>query len=136
MFVKIVSIIFVSGIYLLASDTFYYNNSKKIYLSPLTSPTVVRTSQARVIPSINYYKTANETVVGISNKIIVKFKTLENFKEISEKFNLTLVKELYHNTYLFKLPQDVNTLDITNQIYNLQSVKYAHPNFIREAKSR
>lgn len=122
--------------HLVASDTFYYSNSKKIYLLPIDIQTTTSKASSRIPQGINYYKTENNSVVGVSNKVIVKFNNLDDFETIVKDFNLTTLKEVYTNVYLFELKDNSNTLDIANELYNLESIKYAHPNFIREAKHR
>ena len=136
MVLKVWSILFVSVVSLLAGDTFYYSKSKKVYLSPVEASSSSMKSSLRVPQGINYYKTQNDSVVGVSNKLIVKFISKENFDEIVKTFNLTFVKEIYKDTYLFELKDNTNTLDIANELYNLEDIKYAHPNFIRETKLR
>ena len=123
-------------VHLFARDVFYYNNGKKIDLSPVDTQNISKRSDARIPSATEYYKTPNDTLLGVSNQLIIKFKNLDSFKEIVNTYKLTLLKEIYKNTYLFKVDALSDTLDISNQIYKLKSVKFAHPNFIRKAKER
>jgi len=124
------------AVHLLASDTFYYSNSKRVRLTPIDAQPPLMKSSARVVQNIKYYKTQNETVVGVSNKLIVKFSDGAKYDAVVQKYSLTLIKKMFQNTYLFETPQGVDALDLANELYDLAGVAYAHPNFLRDVQKR
>jgi hypothetical protein len=121
---------------LLGSDTFYYSGTKKVYLSPVEKSTLRTKSTSKDKLEANYYKTQDNYLLGVADKIIVKFKNLDDLQKISKEFNLQLIKNIYANVYLFKVDNISKTIDTANKLYLLDSVEYAHPNFIREVKIR
>ena len=136
MYLKLLYIFILSSVSLFSLDNFYYSNSKKIYLVPIDNQTLQKKAISKDSVEVNYYKTQNNTLLGVTNRLIVKFKSLKNNEDILERFNLVMVKNIYANVYLFKLDDNSKTLDVANELYKLERVEYAHPNFIREVKKR
>ncbi len=136
MYLKSLYILIICTMSLLGSDSFYYANSKKVYLTPVEFQTTNSRAFLKDGQEISYYKTQNNNLIGITNKLIVKFNNLDSFDDISEKFSLELLKNIYGNVYLFKIKNNTKILSIANELYKLEEVDYAHPNFIREAKKR
>ncbi len=120
----------------LFGDAFYYNNGKKIDLSPMDTQSISKRSGARIPSATKYYKTPNGTRIGVSKQLIIQFNDADSVDRVMRDYKLVLMKKIYKNTYLFKVDALSDALKISNQIYKLKSVKFAHPNFIREVKIR
>jgi hypothetical protein len=53
-----------------ANENFYYQNNKKIELTPIKTTQKIQKSDST--QTIDYYKTQNNTTVGVTKEIIVK----------------------------------------------------------------
>jgi hypothetical protein len=107
-----------------ANDNFYYQNNKKIYLTPYQNI-------SRSISNINYYQNDKGVVLGVTDKLIVKLKDVSNIKSLTDKYDLILVKKLSKNLYLMKVGNKNSTIDIANKLNEENSVEYAQPDFIK-----
>jgi len=106
---------------------FYYERGKKVSLEAI--PSVQRS-----VNNINYYQHANGSVVGVSDKILVKFKHFD--ESLLKKYSLSIKKQYSPLLYLLKNENTLSTLDISNQLFNEDSIEYAHPDFIRKVSFR
>lgn len=111
-----------------ASDN-YYRNNLKVSIKPIPS---LSKSNSRV----DYYQNEHGTVLGVSNKLIVKLKDSSSLEYCLDEFNLTLEKTLGKNLYLLKSSDKNLTIDISNRLNEKDDVKYAHPDFIKKIKRR
>lgn len=133
---KKILLISVSALLLYGEDSFYYSNNKKVSLTPLNEQEYLQKASSRVQENITYYKTAQNNLLGVNDTIIVKFSDLTEYEMIVSKYQLQIVKKLYANVYLFKVFDKENILKTCNDLYQLQSVQHAHPNFTYEVKKR
>lgn len=74
--------------------------------------------------------------LGVTDEILVNFLdnvTQQQIEAINNLYKVTVVKktEIYH---LLKVPKRMNALEIANKYFESGLVKFAHPNFISEAK--
>jgi len=106
---------------------FYYQYGKKVELRPIKN----------ISRNLDYkfYKDKKGRILGVNNKIIVKFTT-PNINPILNKYNLTIIKKLYNNVYLLKLPLNSDTFDVINKLYNNPTIKFAQPDFLRKRTRR
>ena len=116
-----------------ATDNFYYQKDKKVFLTPIKS---VETFQKTNSIHIDYYKTQEGYTVGISKEFIVKLKEEQALKSLIKKYSIIVNKRLAKNLYLMEVNSTEETLDISNQLYYDSNVSYAHPNFIKKIESR
>jgi len=112
-----------------ASDNFYYQNNKKVYLTPYNS-------SLRSNPTINYYQNEKGIVLGITDKLIVKTKDDISIDNLLTKFNLSIEKNLGKNLYVLKAADKNLTIDIANQLNQDDNIEYAQPDFIKKRFSR
>jgi len=129
-------LIILSIVFLYADDYYYYSNNKKIFLTPLTQSEMQKRSFSRTEQNIQYFTTQKNTTVGVSDTIIVKFFSRDDYDRVVLKYELQMLKEMYANVYLFKIKKTENIFDTVNEIYQLDSVEYAHPNFIQNVIKR
>ena len=118
-----------------ATDNFYYQKDKKVFLTPI-KPTQVRTFQKTNTTQIDYYKTQNDKTVGINKEFIVKIKEEKALQDLLKKYSIVIKKRLAKNLYLMEVNSTQETLDVSNQLYYDANVSYAHPNFIKKIEAR
>jgi hypothetical protein len=118
-----------------ANNTFFYQNGKKIYITQLKE-NIVNTRAITKPKNIKYFLTQNSTKIGIEDTILISTYKNTNLTLLLNIYDLFLVKKLSNNIYLVKVKDISLTLDTANKLYEDSSVKYAHPNFIREIKRR
>jgi len=118
-----------------ATDNFYYQKDKKVFLTPIKS-TQFRTFQKTNSTQIDYYKTEKDHTVGISKEFIVKIKEEKALENLLKKYSIVLNKRLAKNLYLMEVNGTQETLDVSNQLYYDVNVTYAHPNFIKKIEAR
>jgi hypothetical protein len=105
------------------AQDYYYKEHKRVEL----------TFQKEIKQNgIRYYKTKNDTIVGITNKILIKLDTDTDIDYLIHKYNMSLIKELSKKLYLLKVKSVAKTLDTVNALSNEQGVVYAHPDFIKQ----
>ena len=115
---------------LIADDNFYYQNGKKVSLSFVMMPT------SRTNDTMRFYKNEYGTLLGVSKRLIVKFKTDVSPKSYLNKFNLKLVKSLGRDLYLLETKNVSSTIGIANKLTKLNTIKYAHPDFTKKRRRR
>lgn len=115
---------------LVADDAFYYQNGKKISLDFVMMPT------SRTNNGMRFYKNEYGTLLGISKRLIVKFKTKVHLDDYLKKYNLHLVKTLGQNLYLLQTQDVTSTINISNKLTQQDDVKYAHPDFTKKRRRR
>lgn len=108
-----------------ASDNYYYQGKERVYLSPIDSI-------ARSRSSIDYYQNERGTVLGVSDKLIVKLKDAKNLGIYLKEFNLKLDKKLGDNLYLLKTADKNLTINISNALNEKIDIKYSQPDFIKK----
>jgi hypothetical protein len=64
----------------------------------------------------------------------VKFKT-NNIDDILKQYNLEVVKQYRNNLFLLKTPIN-EAITISNNLYQLENVIFAHPDFIHTLHKR
>jgi len=111
--------------FLFADKIYYYKNNQKIILTPISS--ISRENSA-----LDYYKNDKDIILGVSDKLIVKFKDETNLKNALKQYSLKIEKSLSKNLYLLKTTNKKTTIDISNQLSTKQDVKYAHPDFVKK----
>jgi len=127
------SILFISFLlFANASDSFYYQNGKKIKLI-LLQP-IQNFSKIGFNKKIHFYK-SKKIVVGVTNKIIIKLAQ-NNINKYLLDFNLTKVKKLDKNIYLVKVKDSSKTVDIANKLTKTKGVISAQPDFIKQMRKR
>ncbi len=112
-----------------ASDNFYYQKDKKVFLTPIKSSQKLRKINSI---DINYYTTPKDNIVGMTKEFIVKIKDEEALESLIKKYPIILKKRLSKNLYLMEANSTDKTLDISNQLHHDINVSYAHPNFIKK----
>ena len=123
----IIFIVFVQ--YGCASDSYYYQNSKKIGLSSVKSI-------SRSNSKIDYYQNERGTVMGVTNHLIVKFKNIKNLNHYLSEFNLAIEKILGKNLYLLKTINKSLTINISNRLSEKADIEYSQPDFIKKRVRR
>jgi len=113
-----------------ANEKYYYKQNQKIVLTPITK------SQNRKLSKIVYYKTTDNYRVGVTKEMIVKIEDRDILEHLLQKHSLILKKRLTSSLYLLQADNKDKTLDIANKLHDEIGVSYAHPNFIKEMRSR
>jgi hypothetical protein len=117
-----------------ASDDFYYQNNKKVFLTPLEISQNFQKIDSN--QTINYYKTQNNMTVGVSKEIIIKIKEKKVLKALLKKYPISLKTKLTSQLYVLESNSTSVTLEVSNQLYHDENVSYAHPNFIKKIVKR
>ena len=126
---KIITILILLIQYGCAKDFYYYQDSKKVYLTPIKP-------NLRDISNIDYYKNSNGTILGVTDRLVVKLKDKGYLKSILKEYSLELLKVLGENLYLLKTKDRNLTIKISNALYKKDFVEYAHPDFIKKLHKR
>jgi len=116
-----------------ATEYFYYNGGKKIVLEKITSDS---NSNLREVSNTTYYTTPNNGVVGVSDTIFLKVKDTNTLQSLAQKYNFTVTKELFANTYLIQVTNNEATIPTANLLHLEEGVEYASPNFIKTINKR
>lgn len=111
-----------------ASDNYYYQNNKKIYLTHLTTPS---STLLKNNPDVDYHKNENGIILGVGDKIIVKIKDGVEIDNLLSQFNLSFEKMLAKNLYLLKVENKNLAIDTSNRLSEHNEVEYAQPDFLK-----
>lgn len=126
---KYILVIFILNITLVGSELYYYKNNTKTTL--VKSSSVLKSSA-----DIDYYKNENGSTLGVNNKLIVKFKNIQNLENYLNEYNIKIDKILSNNLYLFEASDKNLTINISNSLNDKEDVKYSHPDFIKKRMRR
>lgn len=109
-----------------ATEYFYYNGDKKVSLTKMTQSN----------ETINYYTTPSNTIVGVTDEIIIKLKDSNMLEFLSTKYNFLVIDTIMQDTYLIKVSNKEETINIANTLHFEHAVLYASPNFIKSINKR
>ena len=112
-----------------ADDIYYYKDGTKVYLAPLDFP-------SRNGLKADYYQNDRGVVLGVTDKLIVKFKDTGYLKKVMKDFALFLDKRISKDLYVLKTGNKDLTIDISNRLSKKIYIEYAHPDFIKRRISR
>lgn len=92
-----------------------------------------------ILSALPMLEASDGKLQGVTNEFIVKLTvgtTFEEFKDLVEKNNCTIVKEndFVKNQYLISVPKtsSLNSLKIANLFYETKLFEFSEPNFFRE----
>lgn len=130
--IRKILLLFIFTASILNAQSYYYNNHKKITLTPLQNS---QSSENRSVSNPNgiLYFQSDSKVLGVSDEIILKCLDID---KILSSYDVTLVKQISKEIYLVKVKQSSLTLEMANKLYEDQDVVYAHPNFIQTIEKR
>ena len=84
---------------LYCSDNYFYQNGKKVYLSPVKEVKSFSLKSTSTTPNLNYFTTPKNKTVGVSDEILIK-TTPANIDNLLIKYSLTLVKLYCYPRYI------------------------------------
>ena len=117
-----------------ASDNFYYQEDKKITLTPIK--TTQKLQKKDFNQTINYYKKENGQIVGVTQEIIIKLKEKKAINNLIEKYPITVKEKLTNRLYVVEINSIKEIFNISQQLYRDTNVSYVHPNFIKRIDKR
>lgn len=128
-----------------ASEKYYYQNGKKISLSPLQDESTA--SQNSIASSMTrgsttqtddllYYTDNQGRELGVTNRIILKVKEGADIDSLFKAYKLTLDKDLKNGIYSVTTQSTDEVVDLANTLYEHTDIEYAHPDFYIRIKRR
>lgn len=111
---------------LLLADNFYYEFDKKVELK-----NVIKSDSLSSNDEIQEYVTTSGEAVKFKNEILVQCEKDKYCEDDFESLNLSNRTKLSEDFYLIKLDLDQNIFELCQELYNLEDIKSAHPNFIK-----
>ncbi len=111
----------------LSADFFYFKGKKK-ELTPLKS----RDFHSNTI----YYQTQQGVRLGVKDQIIISFKDESIRKHIQTEYSLKEIKKLSNTMYLYQTPSKDDTLNIANELNEIDGIKFAQPDFLKKKTNR
>lgn len=111
---------------LLLADNFYYEFDKKVELK-----NVIKSDSLSSNDEIQEYVTTSGEAVKFKNEILVQCEKDKYCEDDFESLNLSNRTKLSEDFYLIKLDQDQDIFELCQELYNLEDIKSAHPNFIK-----
>ena len=126
---KIIIIFIVLIEYIYSSGNYYYQNDQKKYMT-------LYNNSLRGSPNIDYYQNEKGLILGVTDKILVKFKSENNIGKYLHEFDLFAHKIINSKTYLVQTKDKSLTLDISNKLNEKDDVVFAQPDFIKKILKR
>jgi len=114
------------------ADVYYYQNSKRVYL---TNDTTNKASSLHV-KDVRYYTTPNNSVLGVKNEIVFKIKQDVNISNVVKKFQLKNLQDLGNGFYLIKDVATEQLFSLANRLYEDNATELSHPNFVQKRFKR
>ncbi len=127
---KFLQLILMTTLFGIAQDNYYYQGNEKVFLKPY------RTSVSRNLSQIEYYVNENGTLLGVTDKIIVKLKDSASMEKLLKRYSLFADRKIGPNLYVVKTKDKSTTIEIANQLNVNENVVYAQPDFIRKKFQR
>ena len=119
---------------LCASDDYFYQKGKKVYITPLESVQLYSVSESSSKNNIRYVKTQYNKTLGYYDEILLK--TTADIETILKNYNLNLTKKLTSTIYLVRVKDKDMILDISNRMYEDKDIQFSHPNFMKKVDKR
>lgn len=116
-------------LHLLYAEEYYYKNKTKMILIP-------EVGLSKNSSGIKYFKNQSGVLIGVTDKIIVKFFNDNNLQYYINDLNLTIERKIFKNLYLLKVKDINKTLEVTNSLSLKKDIIYAHPDFIKSIINR
>ena len=115
---------------LLFAQNFYYEFGEKVYVNEVTK------SQSKTLNSdnneIKEFQTTDGKTVKFKNEIIVQCEKNMNCEDDFTTLGITNFNKISTYFYHIKLDSNQDIFEFSQKIKELDSVKIAHPNFIKE----
>ena len=114
---------------ILFAENFYYEFGKKVYVEEKQQ---VQSKDVKTNNDIKEYKTTEGKTVKFKNEIIVKCEKDKNCEDDLTTLGIKNFYKISNYFYHIKLDSNQNIFEFSQKIQELDSVKIAHPNFIKE----
>lgn len=114
---------------LLFGQDFYYEFGEKVYVKEVTKSQI---KSLNTDNEIKEYKTNDGKIVKFKNEIIVQCQKDKNCEDDFKTLNILNFYKISKYFYHIKLDSNQNIFEFSQKIKELDSVKIAHPNFIKE----
>lgn len=115
----------------LFADNFYYEFDKKVELK-----NAVKNNSSVSNDDIQEYLSTSGQVIKFKNEILVQCEKDIYCEDDFENLNLSNRTKLSEGFYLIKLDSTQNIFELCQELYNLEDIKSAHPNFIKDRFKR
>lgn len=123
---KLLILLFLSN--LLFAEKFYYEFGEKVYVEEIRKTKGLSNSNN----DIQEYKTNDGKIVKFKNEIIVQCKKDKNCENDFLILNIKNFYKISNYFYHIKLDLNQDIFEFSQKIQELDSVKIAHPNFIKQ----
>ena len=107
---------------------FYYNNNKKIYLTPI-NPHYSSSFESKETPKELIFQNPNSQILKTDGTIIITLKNGVDLDDFLTRYQLTLIKNI-PNRYILVKSKNINSiLETSQKIYKDKDVKVSSINF-------
>ncbi len=113
---------------ILQANDFYYEYGKKV--------SIVKSFETRSGSGVKFYENSLGKKIGIKDEILLQCQEDSNCSTLFTKYKISKVEKLSSKIYLIKVPEDQDIFVLSQKLYNEPSIKYAHPNFVKERTRR
>ena len=113
-----------------SANDFYYENDKKIEVSKLIEKRDMKN------PNFSFYKTSNGHEVGVNSEILVQCEEGVECQPLLVAQKLEKVTKLTDKIFLVTIATGENVFKWSQKLYENESIKIAHPNFLKRKKRR
>ncbi len=116
-----------------ASEYYYMNNGKKVYLTPQSLDGI----QLRAKGDALRFKDANGKELLVTKRLIVKFKSTDNLQKYLNEYGLSVVKRFdIGGMYLLEASSPSEAMSAANELYEMIDVEFAQPDIARKRELR
>ncbi|WP_456323342.1 S8 family serine peptidase [Hydrogenimonas sp.] len=124
--------VFVASLYLFGADYYYMNGDKRVDLTPMPQ----KETALRGLKNIMTFKNPAGQEIAIPDKIIVKFKTLDNTGDYLNLYDLKVLKKLRGGVYLLGAKSPKAAIEAANALNDAPDIMYAQPDIIKKRHLR
>jgi len=113
------------------ANEYYFSFNKKVVLNKIYE-------NRSVDNNITYYLTPNNNKIGVNDEIILQCNNNIDCNKLLISLNFKNISKISNNIFLIKLTktQKDNIFEISRMLSKNTSIKYSHPNFIKNKKRR
>lgn len=114
----------------------YYDRGTLVKLTPTTVPISSKMRSATSGASVRWFNDQNGVVVGITNTIIVQWKTPSQAVSVLKSMNISTSEWLTKKMMIVTVPANSDLFVLCRKLSENSAIEFAQPNFIQDRSRR
>lgn len=113
------------------AGTFYYRqDGTKVFVVPTVQ------GRSGDNSAVRYYSDANGRSFGVGDQIIVECNLPKQCLDTLKRYSFKAIEKLSDSLYLVTLQDGSEVFDVSQKLFHEESIRLAHPNFVKRRYKR